>query len=308
MTQINLFRQSFPVIVVASIQALLPALVSAASLWLVAFAYGKPFEDRYVILAVLSAALSMAVINKSARTAASEFRVNSWPDPLGIITRWLLIVFLLATLGYATKLGVEYSRKVVLTWALVNPLLLLIAHVLLQALMKQLLYAPTNVRSVVFAGCNDVSLALAGKLRDYPELCMRASGFFDDRSAERLGIGADVRLLGKLSDLSSFVAAHGTDVIFISLPIRHIKRVLDLLESLRDTTTSIYYVPDIFAVDLIQSRTDEIHGVPVVALCETPFYGSRGVVKRSMDMVIAALMLLVLAPVMLVVAALIKFS
>ena len=65
--------------------------------------------------------------------------------------------------------------------------------------------------------------------------------------------------------------------------MRHVQRVLDLLEDLRDTTASIYYVPDVFVFDLIQSRTGEILGMPVVAMCETPFFGYRGVVKRLMD-------------------------
>ncbi len=66
--------------------------------------------------------------------------------------------------------------------------------------------------------------------------------------------------------------------------MRHIQRVMNLLEDLRDTTASIYYVPDIFVFDLIQARTGEVDGMPVVALCETPFYGYRGVVKRLMDL------------------------
>ncbi len=50
---------------------------------------------------------------------------------------------------------------------------------------------------------------------------------------------------------------------------------------MRDTTASIYFVPDIFVMDLIQSRTADISGVPIVAMCETPFQGSRGLVKRA---------------------------
>ena len=58
---------------------------------------------------------------------------------------------------------------------------------------------------------------------------------------------------------------------------------MNLLDDLRDTTASIYYVPDIFVFDLIQARSGEIHGIPVVAMCETPFYGYRGVTKRLTD-------------------------
>jgi putative colanic acid biosynthesis UDP-glucose lipid carrier transferase len=104
------------------------------------------------------------------------------------------------------------------------------------------------------------------------------------------------------------VQARRIDVIFVALPMRQVQRVVDLLNELRDTTASIYFVPDIFVMDLIQSRTAEIDGVPVVAMCETPFYGSRGLVKRSMDIALSAVGLLVLMPFLLLVALLVKLG
>jgi putative colanic acid biosynthesis UDP-glucose lipid carrier transferase len=90
--------------------------------------------------------------------------------------------------------------------------------------------------------------------------------------------------------------------------MRNISRVSELLNELHDTTASIYYVPDVFVFDLIQCRTGDIDGMPVVALCETPFYGTRGVVKRISDFVIASLALVALSPLFLVIAAGIKLT
>jgi putative colanic acid biosynthesis UDP-glucose lipid carrier transferase len=90
--------------------------------------------------------------------------------------------------------------------------------------------------------------------------------------------------------------------------MRQVQRVVDLLDELRDTTASIYFVPDIFVMDLIQSRTAEISGVPVVAMCETPFQGSRGVVKRMMDIGFSLAGLVLLSPFLLVIALLIKLG
>jgi putative colanic acid biosynthesis UDP-glucose lipid carrier transferase len=83
---------------------------------------------------------------------------------------------------------------------------------------------------------------------------------------------------------------------------------MTLLDDLRDTTASMYYVPDIFVFDLIQARSGEIHGIPVVAMCETPFYGYRGVTKRLTDIGLSVLILLLFLPLLLVIAVLVKFS
>ena len=132
---------------------------------------------------------------------------------------------------------------------------------------------------------------------------LEVSGFFDDRSTDRLGMESDAKLIGTLSDLSAYVKEHVTDVIFIALPIRHVKRVMNLLDDLRDTTASIYYVPDIFVFDLIQARSGEIHGIPVVAMCETPFYGYRGVTKRLTDIGLSVAILLLFLPLLMLIAA-----
>jgi putative colanic acid biosynthesis UDP-glucose lipid carrier transferase len=81
-----------------------------------------------------------------------------------------------------------------------------------------------------------------------------------------------------------------------------------MMEALHDTTVSIYYVPDVFVFDLIQSRATDIDGVPVVAMRETPFHGYQMIAKRILDVVLAVAMIIVLAPVVAVAAMLIKLS
>ncbi len=176
---------------------------------------------------------------------------------------------------------------------------------MLVVIQKCLVKAAKN-RKAVFAGYNEISTALAEKLTNNPSYCIEKFGFFDDRSAERLGLGSEGIIKGKLSELGSFVQVNQIDVIFIALPIRHVKRVMDLLDELRDTTASIYYIPDIFVFDLIQARFTEIEGMPVVAMCETPFYGYRGIIKRLIDIGISSLAILALSPVLLIVALAIK--
>jgi putative colanic acid biosynthesis UDP-glucose lipid carrier transferase len=83
---------------------------------------------------------------------------------------------------------------------------------------------------------------------------------------------------------------------------------MDLLDELHDTTVSIYYLPDVFVFDLVQARTGEILGKPVVAMCDTPFHGFQGIVKRCTDIGLASLILMVLSPLYLVIAVLIKLS
>jgi putative colanic acid biosynthesis UDP-glucose lipid carrier transferase len=85
-------------------------------------------------------------------------------------------------------------------------------------------------------------------------------------------------------------------------------RILSLLDELRDTTASIYFVPDIFVTDLIQGRVDSVGGMPVVAVCETPFSGLHGVIKRASDIVLSLLIVALISLPLLIIALAVKLS
>jgi putative colanic acid biosynthesis UDP-glucose lipid carrier transferase len=306
MTQPVLFKQSFLIAVLAGVQAIMPAAVAVASLYATIVFFGIVFDrssQAIIIVAVLCLILVQAP--REVSTQLTSARISAVAD---VIFRWLLLLAVMLAIGYVTKSLAEYPRRIFITWAVVTPLALVFSTLAMQELMHRFLMSAFDNRSAIFAGYNNSSLELARRLKNNPAMRLAVSGFFDDRSSDRLGMEPDATLVGSLSDLSTYVKEHGTDVIFIALPIRHVKRVMNLLDDLRDTTASIYYVPDIFVFDLIQARSGEIHGIPVVAMCETPFYGYRGVTKRLTDIGLSIVILLLLLPLLLVVAVMVKVS
>lgn len=301
-------KKSFPVSIVYFLQSIAPAVVAVVLLPVFCDLYNQRFGDQYVILSALAVAFTLVVVMVPSDL---EMRINSGylQTFTRIAFRWAVVLGILLFLAFAGKFSANFSRRVITTWALVTPLLAASVVVILTAWLRKLLMAPGNVRTAVFAGLNDSSRQFAARIEESPEAGMEVSGFFDDRSVERLGpVDKKYPLLGGLSELTSYVKRNAVSVIFVALPMRHVRRVMDLLDELRDTTISVYYVPDIFVFDLIQARTGEILGTPVVAMCETPFYGFRGVVKRLTDTVFALLILIPALPVMLVCAILIKLT
>jgi Undecaprenyl-phosphate glucose phosphotransferase len=306
MTQPVLFKQSFLIAVLAGVQAVMPAVVAVASLYATIVFFGIVFNrssEAIIIVAVLCLILVQAP--REVSTQLTSARISSVAD---VIFRWLLLLAVMLAIGYVTKSLTDYPRRIFLTWAVVTPVALVFSTLAMQEVMHHFLMNAFENRTAIFAGYNNSSLELARRLKNNPAMRLQVSGFFDDRSSDRLGMESDATLVGSLSDLSTFVKEHGTDVIFIALPIRHVKRVMNLLDDLRDTTASIYYVPDVFVFDLIQARSGEIHGIPVVAMCETPFYGYRGVTKRLTDIALSVVILLLFLPLLLLIAVLVKFS
>ena len=303
------FTRSFSMALVALLEAVAPPAVSAGLLLGLCDLYQAQFKGFFVVLAILVAALS--VLLPTARPEGSPQLLSPrWPLAGRILVRWMVIVAILLAVGFVTKYSVDFSRRVVVTWIVATPAILIVVMLCLQELRRRLMYDPAMVRRVAFAGCNEISVALARRIGESGELTgLKVEGFFDDRSAQRLGVpGERARLLGRLPEMTAFIKRRAIDVVFVALPVRHIQRVMQLLDELRDTTVSIYYVPDIFAFDLIQARSGELFGIPVVALCETPFCGYRGVIKRITDMAFAASILVVAAPLMLALAVMVRYS
>lgn len=308
-----LVRQSLAGGALDILKAVLPAIISLASLYLITTQLrGQPFTQIYVTLAAISTVLVLLLLNLRRFGDSSHFGLDRGGLILSTLGRWVAMICILLVLGYVTKTSEAYSRIVIVTWAVVTPFLLVAADLALHVAGRRLQIAEPEERSAIFVGYNEVSLQLASRIERAPHLRINVLGFFDDRGADRLGLSDQPperpRLLGKLPEMAPYVKQQGVDIIFVALPMRHIRRVIDLLDQLRDTTASVYYLPDIFVYDLIQSRSSEVLGMPVIAMCETPFYGYRGVVKRATDIIIASIALLLLSPLFILIAVLVKLT
>lgn len=301
------YKRSVLIGQLALVQVLAPPIVAIGTLFLVTKFYGARFDAELRVLAVLIALLAPTVLRRP-QIVPVEFLPRFWTLATSLLFRWILLVAVLIAIGFLTKSSTSYSRLIITSWAILTPVPLILISMLLHEGVRRFMLSPSNARKAIVAGYNDVSRELVRRLTVNPEFGIVIAGYFDDRSSARLGLPSDEQLLGGLGDLSAYVRGHETDVIFVALPMRQVQRVVDLLDELRDTTASIYFVPDVFVIDLIQSRTAEINGMPVIAMCETPFQGSRGLVKRTIDIAVSATALLLLSPLLLMIASLIKLT
>ncbi|HCD7341240.1 TPA: undecaprenyl-phosphate glucose phosphotransferase, partial [Klebsiella pneumoniae] len=96
------------------------------------------------------------------------------------------------------------------------------------------------------------------------------------------------------------------DRIYIAMKMSDEKEMKELIRSLTDTTCSVILIPDIFTFNILQSRTEDVNGVPVVPLFDTPLNGINMVFKRLEDIILAAIIILLISPILLVIAAVVK--
>jgi putative colanic acid biosynthesis UDP-glucose lipid carrier transferase len=307
LTNALIARNGYRLVLVALLQTLAPPLVAIVSLYGLIMAYGVHPAAYFDAMAVL-VLLLMLLMPYPAHDPRAGVLMDKGPLVTAVLVRWGVLLAALLAIAYVTKFSGQYSRRVVLTWAALTPLLLVASSLGLQSMMRRAICDPEGARRAVLVGCNDSSRRLAARLRASSEYCMNVLGYFDDRDEARLELQGGDRLLGNLSELVSWVQRNNIEVIFVCLPMGRAQRLAEVLHQLSDTTASIYYAPDLYVYDLVHARTIFIQGVPVVSMRETPIYGVSGVTKRLMDVVLSTLLLLLLAPLLLGVALVVKLT
>jgi putative colanic acid biosynthesis UDP-glucose lipid carrier transferase len=287
--------------ILAALKQLEP-VAAVVTLLLCDLVFGVPFTPALGAIAVLTFVISGRVFGRQHRDdeLLGKPRAAIFSR---IVLEWLAVVAVLLLAGFAFKVTAQFSRLMMLTWFAVTPFSLYGAHALrLRArwLISNSDYAP----SYLIIGANGVGFELFRRLPRKGFL-----GFFDFRSADRLPETIDpAHLVGHCKDVAEFARTRGVTSIYIALPLSNVPRIGEMIRELRDTTASIYFVPDIFAFDLIQGRLVEINGMPAISVCDTPFHGMDAVSKRATDIVLAGAALLLLSPLMLLIGLAVKVT
>lgn len=313
--------------IVAFFKHLLDPFIIWSMLILTTWMYDEDFTSYYLVLVIITFFISSYIYERILiyRNWRKGRLLAYMRDT---VMGWLVIIAILLFLGYATKFHNQFSARVLLTWFIATPLILIASHITVRSIVTNL-YNKGKLRSAIVIGANETSLAFIQHIAELPFLLISYQGFFDERNSSRIAgdFGSHSgelanpptattvtrpdnfgSRLGGLVDAVPYIQKHNIEMVFISLPMSSQPRIQKLMDELPDTTASIYFLPDIYIFDLMQTRFEYIGDVPVVAMSESPFVGVDGVVKAVSDFVLAFLIIILLSPLMACIALAVKFT
>jgi putative colanic acid biosynthesis UDP-glucose lipid carrier transferase len=224
-----------------------------------------------------------------------------------IFANWGVVAGVLLALGFVFGALPRFDLEQLALWVIATPVLQVAAHWVGPRLLSQV-SSLRGQSTAILIGANPHGRTFVKSMKDDPLAATRFTAYFDDRDTDRIGPDLEIPLHGRIDSVGDFVRANRVDQIYIALPMASQPRILKLLDELRDTTASIYFLPDIFLYDLIQARVDIVGDMPVVAVCESPFYGTTGIIKRIADLAITITALALTLPLMIAVAIAIKVT
>ena len=298
---------------ISRVQWILDGVVVVLLLFIICLCFAEPFSLRYQLLGLATLLLTVMAFQ-----TANLHQPWRGANLTGLVRRvflsWILVIAILAVLGYVTKTSIFFSRKVVLTWMVLAPAALVALRLQVFLGLRWLRRQGRNTRSVVIAGAGDLGQRLAWNMVETPWLGMRLHGFFDDQLTGEVELRAEGKksrsypILGNLDEMIPFVQDKQMHMVYLALPLRAEERLRQVVEALQDTTASVYFVPDVFTFSLLTAGFTDLRGIPLISLWETPFFGISGWVKRLEDLVLASLILLSVSPIMLLIALGVKLS
>jgi FlaA1/EpsC-like NDP-sugar epimerase len=197
------------------------------------------------------------------------------------------------------------SRATFLIFLILTAPLLLCARRLSWLAIRWVRSRGFNQTQAIIVGTGRVARKTARALRVTSWLGIKNIGFVEDQPSRWTG---DLDILGNIADLPQLVGKYQVSHVFICVPMTRYHEARRVFDTLAQTLVEVRVIADVPALAGLSLTTTYFEGMPMVGLRESPHFGLNIVVKRLMDVVLSALALVLLSPVMLAIAAIIKLT
>jgi Undecaprenyl-phosphate glucose phosphotransferase len=229
-----------------------------------------------------------------------------WREMRDILKAFAVAVVVVILIDYALPQSHKISRWFVATYAIVGTTCFGLFRLTVRLLLRNLRRRGLNRRYAAIVGSGRAAQRLLHALRRNPWTGYEVAYFVDDRATPGTLLGVPV--YGPLNDLRSIVERQPVDAVFLALPAQHSGRTPELLDALQSVMADVRLVPDINPTFAMRPDISQLDGVPILSLRQTPLYGWNALVKRTFDLVVGSLALVIALPVMAVIAVLIKLT
>lgn len=203
---------------------------------------------------------------------------------------------------HSPRISVKMQLVLLVVW----PTMLVAYRLTARAFLRSLRRRGKNMRSVAIVGAGRLGQTLFHNLRRQPWTGINVRYFVDDQRAGHNFLG--VATYGPMLEIDRIVVEHPVDAVYIALP-RHKQELLrDLLLKLNHALVDINVVPDLLSYQFLQHQVQQVGRLPVVNLTHSAQSGVNAMFKRGIDVVFSLTALVLLSPLLIFVALLVKLT
>ena len=224
---------------------------------------------------------------------------------LNILKASILGVFLTFALAFCLKLGFVSRSLLFLFWFLIT-LYLPIIRIILRYFLASLYLKGYNSQQVLIVGKGELAEKISFTLNKHPELGFHIIGFIDEEGNSDKA--SRVQTMGKINDIPDILHETIVDEVVFAVPIEGCERMTEAIKLCEVEGIRVRIVADLFERTIARAKIDDIDGIPIITLETGPAQELALAVKRVLDVIVSFLSLIILSPLFVIIALLIKID
>lgn len=201
-----------------------------------------------------------------------------------------------------------YDRTFFIFFAASDFLLLYGLRVVVLRLLHYLRVRGYSNQNVIVVGTGDLAKSAINDLKDHPEWGFRVIGILDWEDVTTLWRYRDIPLIGSLSNMPDIIKSNQVDCVVFAVGHKNLDRVDSSFRICEEMGTKACLLADFFSTHIARKEIIEFLGRPAVLYTTTPDSRFQIFLKGLIDHVGAAIGLIVISPLMLLVAVVIKLT
>ncbi len=226
-----------------------------------------------------------------------------------LASAWSVVFLILIGVSFFAKAGDQFSRVWLGSFYVIGLMALLAFRRALFIEVRRWTKEGRLTRRTAIVGGGEAGEALVQAIRDQRDSDVRVIGLFDDRGDDRSPQAIDsARKLGTVDDLVEFARRTRVDLVIFSLPIMAEGRILQMLRKLWVLPVDIRLSAHSNKLRFRPRSYSYLGKVPVLDVFDRPITDWDVVMKWLFDRLVGGLALVLAAPLMLLVAILIKLD
>ena len=225
-----------------------------------------------------------------------------------VFKAFFVAVVIVIVIDYVLPETYKISRWFVATYAIVGTLCFAIFRATVRLTLHAMRRRGYNQRSAAIIGSGRNAQRLLFALQRSTWTGFRVSYFVDDLAEDRPRQLRGVPVRGQMADLERIVEEEPVDSIFIALQAGQADRTTQILETLGKSMADIRLVPEVNPLFTMRPDISRFEGIPILSLRQSPLYGANAILKRSFDLVVGGICLLIAALPLAVIAVAVKLT
>ena len=224
------------------------------------------------------------------------------------ILRGTFTLFLLTLVAAFFYREFSYSRVHTIYFLFCYLILLFFSRLITRWILQWMHARGTNVEQILLIGNGVTANKFINRLDRLKSLGIVLKGVIDTGNNTKSDIPNNIPKLGGIDQLSQVIHAHKIDQVFIALSPEEQHYLPELKELLAEEWVDVRIIPDLGIFRMLNTEVESFEDMPIVTIVQSPMTGWNQVLKRLLDISGAFIALVLFAPLMLVIAVVIRLT